>query len=108
MRKKSGRIIRFKKILGVTLFTSAIAFYLLLQSFHFLLHNHHVDGEHHHDCPVCVFLATASLVDIPDVAISPDVFSKITYQICVAFNNTFQQNFCQNNAIRGPPALSTT
>jgi hypothetical protein len=110
MREQSKRTIKFRQILGVTLFTSAIAFYLLLQSFHPFLHNHHVDGKNHHNCPVCAFLSTASLVDIPDayVTINQDILPKITYQICIEFNNTYRQNFSQNCLIRGPPSLSTT
>ncbi|MDI6890966.1 MAG: hypothetical protein QMC83_08540 [Thermodesulfovibrionales bacterium] len=62
-------ILDLRRILATTLFISGVVLYLLFATCHPLLHNHHDDGEHHHDCSACNFLAIGSNIVIPQAVI---------------------------------------
>jgi hypothetical protein len=53
-------------ILGLV-FGFCVLSYLMLSSAGPVLHNHHDEKEHHHDCPVCQFMDVAAFFDMPEV-----------------------------------------
>jgi hypothetical protein len=48
------------------IFGVCVLSYLSLSSAGPVLHNHHDEKEHHHDCPVCQFLDVAAFFDMPE------------------------------------------
>jgi hypothetical protein len=98
-------ILVLRKVLATSVFVSGIVLYLLFATAHPFLHNHHIDGEHHHNCPACNFLTVASFSTVPETAI-PSVFFQVDYQPLFDYQQPYQQTFCENHSVRGPPLVS--
>jgi hypothetical protein len=99
-------ILDLRRILATTLFISGVVLYFLFATCHPLLHNHHEDGEHHHNCPACNFLATASNVVVPEVVIVPSILYPVDFQIFFDSQQSYLQPSYKSNLIRGPPLVS--
>ncbi|MBE0425883.1 MAG: hypothetical protein IBX72_04450 [Nitrospirae bacterium] len=99
-------ILVLRKVLATSVFVSGVVLYLLFATAHPLLHNHPEDGEHHHDCSACNFLATASFAIAPDVVIVSSILYQADHQIFFDFRQTYKQRFHESNLTRGPPLVS--
>ena len=93
-----------KRILSIAVFVSGVAFYLLFATAHPLLHNHPVDGKHHHSCPACNFTAIASSIKL-EIVISPDIFFQVVRKIFLNDQESSQQIFCKKYSARAPPYI---
>ena len=98
-------IVRIGRILGIAVFISGVALYLLFVILHPLLHNHPIDGRHHHNCPVCNFLIVASFANLPEVIIVSAIFLQIIYQGFSNYQQPCTQSFHKSRSSRSPPML---
>ena len=106
LQEKMKRNIRIGRILGIVLFVSGVAIYLLFAVAHPLLHNHPVDGKYHPNCPACNFLLAASSAAVPDAII---IVVFIFFITCLFFRSSqrpYRRLFDKSNFVRGPPAVS--
>ena len=97
-------VVRIERILSTAIFVSGVLLYLAFSIAHPLLHNHQIDGKHHHNCPVCNFLSTASFSTVPEAVIIPIIF-QITPQIFFDYQQSYQQVFHRKHSIRAPPII---
>ncbi len=94
-----------RRVLSTSVFISGLVLYLLFATAHPFLHNHPEDGEHHHNCLACNFLATASFAIAPEVVIVSSISYKADHQIFFDFRQTYKQRFHKSNLTRGPPFI---
>lgn len=97
-------IYAIKRILSITIFVSGVAFYFLFATSHPLLHNHPIDANHHPNCSVCSFEATAFSVKHEKV-IRPDDFFQVVCKIFLNDQESSQQIFCKKYSARAPPYI---
>jgi len=96
-------LIKTGRIAGIALFVSGAVLYFLFTSFHPLLHNHHADGKHHPDCPICNFLLTATISDIPEIVAVPAISYRVAFVMLFDYHQPYQQLFYDYHSVRGPP-----
>lgn len=97
-------VIKTRRAAGIALFVSGVVLYFLFTSFHPLLHNHHADGRHHPNCPICNFLLTATFSDIPEIVTVPAISYRVAaFVILLDYHQPYQQLFYDCHSIRGPP-----
>ncbi|OIO34636.1 MAG: hypothetical protein AUJ70_00650 [Candidatus Omnitrophica bacterium CG1_02_40_15] len=97
--------IRIARILGIVLFVSAVALYVLFSTAHPLLHNHHADGEHHQDCPSCNFVIVASFATVPYTLVVVAFILFIAYLLFCRFQQPYKKLFDKSCFVRGPPPM---
>jgi hypothetical protein len=99
-------ILDLRRISAAALFICGVVLYCFLATCHPLLHNHHDDGENHHDCSACNFLAVGSNIVIPQAVIITPILYPIGYQILFNSQQSFLQPFYRSTLTRGPPFLA--
>lgn len=99
-------VYKTKRILSIVVFVSGVVLYLLFFTAHPFLHNHPIDGKHHHNCPACNFEATASFSTIPEGVILPTFSIQTIYLFLTDYQETYQQPFHKDYFVRGPPIIS--
>ena len=98
-------IIKIGRILSIVIFVSGVALYLLFAIAHPLLHNHPIDGKHHHNCSACNFLIVASFSTMPEVIVVFAIFFQIIYRAFFNYQQPYQQVFYKGHSVRGPPII---
>lgn len=99
-------VYRIKRILSIVVFVSGVVLYLLFSAAHPFLHNHPIDGEHHHNCPACNFVATASFSIIPEGVIFPSISFQVVCLFLTDYQEAYQESFRKSYSVRGPPIIS--
>ena len=99
-------IVRIGRILGIAVFISGVALYLLFVILHPLLHNHPIDGKHHHNCSACNFLIVAFFANLSEVIIVSAIFLQIIYQVFFNYQQLYTQFLHKNHSPRSPPMMS--
>ena len=90
--------------LCISLFVCGVAFYLIFAAVLPLIHNHQMDGKHHHSCFSCKFKVTASSMKI-EIGTDPYIFFHVVYKILPYDDESCKLLFCKKYSIRAPPNI---